>query len=65
MEFALRMNEIFVTMRSDYDNFVNISVMQLSSTVASVERDLKQCSQAMTTIPAHFNELQRGQRHES
>ena len=65
MEFALRLDEIFVTMRSDYDNFVNISVMQLSSTVASVERNLKQCSQAMTTISANFNELQRGLRHES
>jgi len=52
-------------MRSDYDNFVNISVMQLSSTVASVERNLKQCRSAMTTNSANFNELQRGLRHES
>jgi hypothetical protein len=42
VEFAQGLDEVFVTMRSYYDNFVNIGVMELSSTAASVAQDLKQ-----------------------
>jgi hypothetical protein len=42
VESAQGLDEVFVTMRSDHDNFVNIAVMQLSSTVASVGFNTKQ-----------------------